>query len=125
MKTPRRIDCINNPGIILDLGNGNWYYNYDIQSETVKVLEGEELVDQTRYTYIQVKMSGKPDYNRCVEAIIRQYISQSEEFDLINSANKALLSGNQEGKEIVEYKKYLDLLEEIKSKIKNDFKCQL
>lgn len=122
MKTPRRIDCLIKPTALMDLGNGNWYYNYDIQSETVKVLEGEELVDETRYTYIQVKMSGKPDYNRCVEAIIREYLSQSQEFDLINSANKALIAGEEESDAITEYKEYLNLLEEIKSKIKQDFK---
>ena len=102
MKTPRRIDCLIKPTALMDLGNGNWYYNYDIQSETVKVLEGEELVDETRYTYIQVKMSGKPDYNRCVEAIIREYLSQSQEFDLINSANKALIAGEEESDAITD-----------------------
>lgn len=122
MKTPRRIDCLIKPTALMDLGNGNWYYNYDIQSETVKVLEGEELVDETRYTYVQVKMSGKPDYNRCVEAIIREYLSQSQEFDLINSANKALIAGEEKSDAITEYKEYLKLLEEIKSKIKQDFK---
>ena len=65
-------------------------------------------------------MLGKPDYKRCVELIIREYITQSQEFDLINSANKALIQGITDSQDILKYKEYLDLVEIIKSKVSKD-----
>lgn len=126
MLEPKRIESNVAPKVFDDLGNGNWYYNYDIQSEEVKVsdIEGNESVE-TRYNYIQIKMTGKPDYKRCVEYIIREHITQSQEFDLINSYNRAilnLLSEDEVEQVSTKYLNYLQKVSEIKSKIKEDFK---
>ena len=103
MNIPQRITTNINPNIIEDLGNGKWYYNYDINSEIVQVPENRMgidnensnlMVEETQYNFIQIKMYGKPTYKKCVELIIREYITQSQEFDLINSANKSLMAGN-------------------------------
>lgn len=127
MLEPKRIESTVVPQKFVNLGNGNWYYNYDIQSRTVEVPsmeEGKPSVTEVRYNYIQVKMAGKPDYKRCVELIIREHITQSQEFDLINSFNKAsynLLSEVDAQEEANKYLDYLSKLKEIKSKIKADF----
>lgn len=127
MLEPKRIESTVVPQKFVNLGNGNWYYNYDIQSRTVEVPsmeEGKSAVSEVRYNYIQVKMAGKPDYKRCVELIIREHITQSQEFDLINSFNKAsynLLSEVDAQEEANKYLDYLSKLKEIKSKIKADF----
>lgn len=77
------------PNSIEKLGNGTYYYNYDIQSKVVEVTdpETEEVTQETRWTYIQVHLFGQPDHKECIKAIIRQYVDQDEEFDLINSSN--------------------------------------
>lgn len=124
MEIPRRINSTIQPNHIFDLGNGNWYYNYDIQSEEVETqhLGEDSVIKETRYNYIQIKLPEKPNYKLCVESIIRQYISQSQEFDLINSANKSLMNGDTDSKDIIKYQEYLNLVEEIKAKVANDLK---
>lgn len=129
MNIPQRITTNINPNIIEDLGNGNWYYNYDIKSQVVQVPENRMgtdnensnlMVEETQYNFIQIKMYGKPTYKKCVELIIREYITQSQEFDLINSANKSLMAGNTRSEDLTKYQEYLDLVDEIKTKVAND-----
>ena len=124
MLEPRRIESTIAPLKFEDLGNGNWYYNYDIQSKIVEVLKMDgsgETVNETRWNYIQIKLGSKPEYKKCVEALIRKYITQSQEFDLINSTNRILLSGETDKVAPPEYIEYLNLLDEIKTKVKADF----
>lgn len=123
MLEPRRINSNITPTTTENLGNGNWYYNYDIKSEKVELpLEEGETVprEEIRYNYIQIKLSGKPEYKKCVELLIREFITQTQEFDLINSANKAILSGTKSSKDITKYREYLDKVEEIKEKVAKD-----
>ncbi len=124
MLEPRRINSNIAPTTTENLGNGNWYYNYDIKSEKVELplKEGETVPrEKIRYNYIQIKLSGKPEYKKCVELLIREFITQTQEFDLINSANKAILSGAKSSKDITKYREYLDKVEEIKEKVAKDF----
>lgn len=124
MLEPKRIYSNIIPTTIENLGNGNWYYNYDIKSEKVELplQEGETVPkEEIRYNYIQIKLSEKPEYKKCVELLIREFITQTQEFDLINSTNKDILSGVKSSKNITKYKDYLDKVEEIKTKVKNDF----
>lgn len=127
MLEPRRIESIIVPEVFEDLGNGNWYYNYDIQSEEVNIPSMDEgQVDriETRYSYIQVRVPSKPEYKTCVCLILEQYITQSQEFDLINSYNRTLLGlAPEDSIESVteKYKQYLNLVDQIKCKVKQDF----
>lgn len=123
MLEPRRITSNITPTITENLGNGNWYYNYDIKSEKVELhlQEGETTPkEEIRYNYIQIKLSGKPEYKKCVELLIREFVTQTQEFDLINSANKAILSGVKSSEDITKYREYLDKVEEIKEKVAKD-----
>lgn len=124
MLEPKRIYSNIIPTIIENLGNGNWYYNYDIKSEKVELplQEGKTVPkEEIRYNYIQIKLSDKPEYKKCVELLIREFITQTQEFDLINSANKAILANDLTNQDIVKYKKYLTKIEEIKNNVKKDF----
>ena len=124
MLEPKRIDSNIAPAITENLGNGNWYYNYDIKSEKVELplQEGETVPkEEIIYNYIQIKLSEKPEYKKCVELLIREFITQTQEFDLINSANKAILANDLTNQDIVKYKKYLTKIEEIKNNVKKDF----
>lgn len=126
MLTPNRITSNIPPTPFEDLGNGNWYYNFDIKEQLVTIHpfdDNEDDYTETQYNYIQVKMSGKPTYKRCVELIIAEFITQSQEFDLINSYNRVSLNllSNDTQKDIDNYKEYLDKVQEIKDKVKKDF----
>lgn len=123
MLEPRRIESNITPQKFVDLGNGNWYYNYDIQSKVVEVpkMDGSgKTVNETRWNYIQIKLSSKPEYKKCIELLIRKFVTQTQEFDLINSANKAILSGAKSSEDITKYREYLDKVEEIKEKVTKD-----
>lgn len=117
MMEPNRIKTDIMPKTIEDLGNGNWYYNYDIKTSQGEDEEGNPV---TMYDYIQIKTNSKPNYKTCVEKLIRLYLSQSQEFDLINSANKALLNDQKESQDVLRYQEYLHLLDTIKSKVAGD-----
>lgn len=117
MKEPIKIKTDIIPNIIEDLGNGNWYYNYNIQNVQDVDEEGNSI---TMYQFIQIKTKGKPVYKNCVESIIRLYLTQSQEFDLINSANKALMNDQKTSQDVLKYQEYLSLLDTIKSNVAKD-----
>lgn len=123
MLEPKRVEMNVQPNSIEKLGNGTYYYNYDITSKEVDVTdpETEEVTQETRWTYIQVHLHGQPDHKECIRAIIRQYVDQDEEFDLINSSNSIVLglSDNQTYRQ--KYLDYLTLVGEIKTKVRADF----
>lgn len=124
MLEPKRVESNVTPQKFVNLGSGSWYYNYDIKSEVVSVPRRgnkEETITETRWNYIQIKLGSKPEYKKCVETLIRKYITQSQEFDLINTANRVLLNVGTEKMVPSEYLEYLDLVDEIKAKVKADF----
>lgn len=122
MREPRRIDMNQEPGAIESLGNGSYYFNYDIKSEQRYNPEKEE--EETIWTYIQVKMRGIPNYNSCVKKILREYISEEEEFELINEYNAYQLGKSSDSSKINNYEEYIDLLNTIKSNLKKTFEVE-
>ncbi len=124
MIEPRRIQANTYPQTIQKLGNGSYYYNYDIQEVEVEVSkEGSELGTEieTQYSFIQVYLTGQPNYKDCVKAIIRAFIKIDEEFDLINSYNSYTQQLSSDESVVEEYNEYLTLLSQIKTKVKEDF----
>lgn len=80
MFTATKIESTIRPEVFESLNNGIWYYNYDITKYTVKIMDmdSEEEKDETRYSYIQVRISGKPTLSKCVEAILKQYVNEEK-----------------------------------------------
>ena len=80
MFTATKIESTIRPEVFESLNNGIWYYNYDITKYTVKVMDmdSEEEKDETRYSYIQVRISGKPTLSKCVESILKQYVNEEK-----------------------------------------------
>ena len=76
---------------------------------------------ETVYNFIQVHIAGIPDYKDCIRNIIREYVSQEEEFDLINSYNKVQITGETNSEDVKKYTDYINLLNEIKTNVKKDF----
>lgn len=99
------------------LGDGSYYYNYDITKDTKEI----ENKDEDVYSCVQVRIYGTPNAKDCIKHVIRAYISQEEEFDLINSANKAIYTSDENSEALTKYIEYLDLVSDIKTKVKNDF----
>lgn len=120
-----RIETNVEPKVIEYLGDGSYYYNYDIQAKVVTVTpmdgEGEET-EETRWNFVQVHLFGKADYASCVKAVIRAYVDQDEEFDLINSANRVTLRLTDASSNTEDYVQYLNLVDTIKANVKRDLK---
>lgn len=111
-----KISSIIEPKKIEYLGDGTFYYNYDIVSNTVESNHDEG--SHIEYSYVQIREYGKPEYKVLVKDIIRKYISEDEEFDIINSYNKSILLGDAVNAE--SYITYLNLVQTIKDKVRQD-----
>ena len=69
-----KIESTIKPKTFESLNNGIWYYNYDIEEKLVETssMEGEKI-EETRYSFIQVRISGDPTLSKCFEAILKEY----------------------------------------------------
>ena len=123
MLDAKRITQNIKPEKIVNLGNNYYYYNYDIQSNVVMVHYDDEDREETQYNFVQVKLYGKPDYERCVKEVIRAYVDANSEFDLMNSFNAYQLGIADSVEE--DYKEYLQLVKQIKVNVGKDFNKQL
>lgn len=112
-----RIISPDKPESIQYLGNNNYYYNYDIQEI--------QILDKQMYSFIEIKLTGNPDYKQCIKEIIRQYVSAEEELDLINSNNATTNNVVNNSSNITNYTDYLNLVNTIKINVKNDFNIEL
>lgn len=124
MTEPRRIQTDTQPQAIQKLGNGSYYYNYDIQEiqVTIPLDEGDlDTTTQTQYSFIQVYLKGQPSYQKCVQAIIKEFYSNDDELALINNYNRYLSRLNEDSSVYDEYLEYVDKVSEIKDKVKIDF----
>lgn len=115
----KRITSTEEPPKIQRLGDNSYYYNYDAQFEGTITREKEQDIPQWSFT--QVHLYGYPNYKDCAEAIIRSCLSESEEFNIINSYNREKLLLEEEGPATIEYKEYLEFLGIVKRKVKEDF----
>ena len=121
MKNPKRVTQVSYPQTIQKLGNGSYYYNYDIQSTLISNQNKDQEEQIQGYSFIQVLIQGQPDYKDCVQAIIRTYLTTDEEFDLVNSYNSYQNQLIEDESVVSDYMEYLNLLKEIKLKVKLDF----
>ena len=75
MFTATKIESTIEPKSFESLNNGIWYYNYDIEEKVVKVhsMRKDEIeeTEETRYSYVQVRISGEPTLSKCFEAILK------------------------------------------------------
>ena len=126
MNEPIKIINDSRPDIIQRLGNNNYYYNYNITEgeQVVNNIQTNEQTTKTIYSSIQVKLSGIPNYKECIKAIIRQYLTEEEELDLINSSNATTNGIANSTSDIQKYNNYLQLLDTIKSNVKTDFEIE-
>jgi hypothetical protein len=120
MLTANRIEEQSEPKKIQYLGDGSFYYNYDITPIIKTINNGETEEEQQAYSFIQVRLYGSPNYDALVKAIIRAYVDQDQEFDFINSASRITLGLSTDETALNDYKEYLELVSTIKEKVKAD-----
>lgn len=113
------------PPIIQDLGNGSYYYNYNIHEVRVPAepTEGEEPEEKTVFEYEAVLVWGIPNYKKCVKAILRDRRDESEEFSLINKYNAVVLGLSDDEDDKEEYLAYLSEVLSVKAMVKADLQA--
>lgn len=127
MLEPKRIEMNVQPNSIEKLGNGTYYYNYDIKSKVVDVTdpETEDVTQETRWTYVQVHLRGVPEHAACIQAVIREYISAEEELALINKYSAYQMGIIADSSICSEYQEYCGLVITIKNNVKKDFSIDI
>lgn len=123
MTEPRILESTIKPKVIEKLGNGTYYYNYNIKEKVVEVEDQEtgEKHPETRWDFIQAYIKGTPDYRDAITAILRQYISATEEIALINKYNSFKLGVGTDYSVPAEYEDYCKLVAAVKAQVKKDF----
>lgn len=111
------------PPIILDLGNGSYYYNAKITADTQTDEEGKE---RKTYSCDSYQIWGKPTRAALVKAVIRAELDETAEFDLVNSYNAAqegILDEDEAKQAKADYTAYLRRVQEIKTQVKADLEA--
>lgn len=110
------------PPIIQDLGNGSYYYNYNIHEVRVPAepIEGQEPEERTVFECEAVLIWGIPNYKKCVKAVLRDRRDETEEFNLINKYNAFALGVSEEEADKEEYEAYLEEVKAVKAMVKTD-----
>lgn len=114
------------PPILQDLGNGSWHYNYNIAEvevlpEPMAVAEGEQAPTARKaYDYDTVEVWGRPDYDKCVKAVLRSRRDETEEFSLINKYNAFVLGLSTDEADKEEYEAFLTEVMAVKAMVRND-----
>ena len=109
------------------VGNGNYLYRWDIQEEEVQhemMQDGKEepvsSVKKVQYSCREVTIHGKPEYGKCVEAVIRSDYSAEAELALINQFNAYQQGVLSDAGVVSEYEEYLAFVSSVKSMVKED-----
>jgi hypothetical protein len=110
------------PATIQPLGNGAYYYNYNVVERTETNPETGET--KTVYDYETVKVWDKPTYKKLVKAVVREKLDETEEFSIINEYNASVIgvTTDSEAKTAAKqaYKEYLTFVAETKAMVKAD-----
>ena len=114
------------PPILQDLGNGSWHYNYNITEvevtpEPMAEAEGDQVpAARKAYDYDTVEVWGRPDYDKCVKAVLRSRRDETEEFSLINKYNAFVLGLSTDKADKTEYENYLKEVLAVKAMVRAD-----
>jgi hypothetical protein len=101
------------PPVLQDLGDGSWYYNFNI-TEVPAVADNmqEESGEQTAFEYDSVLIWGNPDYAKIVPAVINDRYNKDDEFSLVNKG--------VEDNANADYVAYREWVNKVKEMVKND-----
>lgn len=108
MYTAYRISLENKPKVFDSLGDGAWYYNFDIkeyQGTSYNHMDTESTpIEVTKYEVLQVMIYGTPTVTNCIEAVLKAYKDENEQ-----SLYDAIMLGDNTSDQIN------DIIEEVKA----------
>jgi hypothetical protein len=105
------------PEIFLDLGDGSYHYNYNINEVERTDESGEQ---HTSFEYDYVRLYGKPTYEECIKAVIASKYDFAAEIALINKYQAYALELDSDAIAREEYLSYLQYVRGVKQQVKQD-----
>lgn len=109
------------PSVFQAVGNGDYFYHWDIQEETItnSVEEGPQS-EAVKYSCLETTISGEVSYDKCVEAVIRSEYSIDQEMAVINKYNSYKNGLTQDFDSLNEYNEFLQFVFDTKMMVKKD-----
>ena len=81
--------------------------------------EGDQVpAARKAYDYDTVEVWGRPDYDKCVKAVLRSRRDETEEFSLINKYNAFVLGLSTDKADKTEYENYLKEVLAVKAMVR-------
>lgn len=80
--------------------------------------------DKVQYSCREVTINGKPEYGKCVEAVIRSDYSAEAELSLINQFNAYQQGVSSDASVVSEYEEYLAFVLSVKSMVREDLEIE-
>lgn len=106
------------PEAITNLKDGTFYFNFNVDVVERENINGNK---EKVYKFNYIHIIGNQSYTLCVRSLIRAFISESEEFDIINSYNRYNLGLTEDKINLDNYIEYLHKVENIKEIVKQVF----
>lgn len=113
--------CDNKPSTIEAVGNGGWYYRWNIQEETIK----SENEPRKQWSCEQVIVYAPLTSNKIVQAVIAEVWGLDVENKMLNEYNGAQLGIYDEATKadkIAKYKAFLEERNALKAQVDSDCK---
>lgn len=114
-----RSNSNDKPLVFLKLGNGAWYYNYNIEEVERENESGEK---EKSFDYDTVQVWGTPTTASVKKAVIAEYWDVTQEINLANNYERFRLGLTKDESFRYDYVEYLKKTDEIKKMVDSDFK---
>lgn len=107
------------PAVLEHDNDGSHIYRFNIAHE-MGVDEETEEEKQIGFSCVEVRTFKTPTKANLKKEIIRHFVDESAEFDLVNSYNKHILGITKDEKAVVDYKEYLQFTEDLDAMLLTD-----
>lgn len=108
------------PSVFEKDNDGSYLYRFNIEPE-MGMNEDETEEVQVGWKCYEIRVWEKPAKHILKKAIIRSFIDETEEFNLVNSYNKHVLEIKTDLDAVAAYKEYLTFTEDVDTMLGNDF----
>lgn len=109
------------------VGNGDYLYHWDIKEETMQIIQegsDEPVTERTQFSCLETVIHGQPEYNKCVEAVIRKSYTSDEELAMLNKYNSYQAGVISDGSIVSEYEEYLQFVATTKEMVRKDLEIE-
>lgn len=112
------------PSVFEKDNDGSYLYRFNIEPE-MGMNEDETEETQVGWQCYEIRIWEKPTKHILKKAIIRSFLDETEEFNLVNSYNKHVLEIKVDLDAVENYKDYLTFTEDVDTMLETDFTTEI